>query len=226
MTWDLTDMLFEQRSVRREDWAEAHVADMVGCMRATAYRRRGVEPEPYTRAELAKFAIGRGYEYAVAADLRERGHKVQHDPDFTVVTFGLTGHPDLIVDDELLVECKSGDGGSNYPKKDPRAGEPKDVQPHHAIQAAAYALTPGLGIQFAGVQQYFGYDNGERWYPINPDAYRGVIEELSAEVLAKTGPEQPLPPAEPPPRDIVPYDACAYCKFSICERNPKYEAEL
>ena len=55
-----------------------------------------------------------------------------------------------------------------------------------------------------------------------PEDYREIIEWRAREVVALTGPEMPLPPAMPPPADVVPYDACAYCRWRMCERNPQH----
>ncbi len=214
--------LCTERAKPRGDEALTHVSDLTTCLRAVAYRRRGVVPEPYDAATLAKFAIGHAYEQNVAKTLREAGHAV--DEGVEVSAFGLNvGHPDLIVDGEVLVETKTTDGGAYYPKSDKeRAGEPKEVSAHHAIQASAYALA--LGIRRAVVLvKHAGFAHDEIAHDVDPERYRAKIESLAADVVALTDPASPLPPAEPKPRDVVPYDECAYCRFRVCERNPAYD---
>lgn len=221
---DLTAVLFAQRSIPRPDQALTHVADLTSCLRATAYRRRGMQPEPFTARDLAKFAIGHGYEAEVAATLAAAGHEPQTGMEVT--GFGLdVGHPDIVLPD-LLIECKTTDGGANYPKSDrERAGQPKEVSVHHAIQAATYALMLGLPKAVVLVKHAGIGDRGheEVQHVVEPEAYREQIEALAREVVALTGPEMPLPPAEPKPREVVPYDECGYCRWRMCERNPNRE---
>ena len=197
------------------------MADLTTCLRAVAYRRRGVVPEPYTANDLAKFALGHGYEYSTAKTLREAGHEVQENVE--VGGFGLdVGHPDLIVDRELLWEGKTTIAGPNYPKSDKeRAGQPREVSTHHAIQAATYALMLDLPRAVVGVLHY-GFECTEVTHDVNPEDYREIIEERARAVVALTGPEMPIPPAEPPPSDIVEYDVCGYCRFHQCEKNPHH----
>lgn len=219
---DLTDILFAQRSVPRGDELLPHVADLTSCLRATAYRRRGYKPEPFTKTKLAQFAIGRGYEYEVERTLTEAGHVVQ--ADLEVEYLGLVGHPDLFVDGEMLIETKTTDGGALYPKSHKLAGQQKEVSVHHAIQASAYALA--LKAEFAVVLVKYAYGHEEVAHPVNPDEYRDQIEMLAREVIALTGPEMPLPPAEPKPREVVPYDQCSYCDWRACVRNPNHDPDL
>ena len=54
-----------------------YFGDLTECLRAVAYRRRGLVPEAYDAATLAKFAIGHAYEQNVARTLREAGHDVE-----------------------------------------------------------------------------------------------------------------------------------------------------
>lgn len=221
---DITEALFAQRSIPRGDEALTHVGDLTTCLRAVAYRRRGVIPEPYSATEQAKFALGLAYEQNTARTLREAGHEIQEGVE--CAAFGLDiGHPDLIQNRELLIETKTTSGGAKYPKGDnARAGQLKEVSAHHAIQAAAYALALGLPRATVLVMHY-GYECIEVAHEIRPEDYRDQIEALAAEVVALTGPEMPLPPAEPPPLDVVPYDSCGYCRFSQCERNPRHDFE-
>lgn len=232
---DLTAVLFAQRSIPRPDQALTHVADLTSCLRATAYRRRGMQPEPFTARDLAKFAIGHGYEYEVAKTLREAGYDAVEDEE--AQGFGLDiGHPDIIVFPDvdadmpnLVIECKTTDGGANYPKSDrERAGQPKEVSVHHAIQAAAYALMVGAPKAVVLVKHAGIGDRGheEVAHVVEPEAYREQIEALAREVVALTGPEMPLPPAEPKPREVVPYDECGYCHWRQCERNPNHQEEV
>jgi hypothetical protein len=218
----LIETLAATRGIPRGDEALTHVADLTTCLRAVAYRRRGATPEPFTARELAKFALGHGYEAEVAHTLTAAGHEVQ--TGIEVQAFGLDiGHPDILVDRELLIECKTTDGGANYPKSDrERAGQPKEVSPHHAIQAATYALALGVPKAVVLVKHAGIGDRGheEIAHEIDPEAYREQIEMLAREVVALTGPDMPLPPAEPKPADVVPYDECAYCRYRLCERNP------
>jgi hypothetical protein len=218
--------LFQQRGIPRGDEALTHVADLTTCLRAVAYRRRGVNPAPHTARELAKFAIGHGYERELADTLRAAGHDVQQDVE--VSGFGIdVGHPDLIVDRQLLVEAKTTDGGATEPKSaGARAGMPKGVSVHHAIQAAAYALMLDVPKAVVIVKHAGIGDRGheEVAHDVDPEAYRDQIEMLAREVVALTGPEMPLPPAEPKPQNVVPYDECGYCRYRVCERNPKHQA--
>lgn len=224
---DLTATLFAQRSIPRPDQSLTHVADLTSCLRATAYRRRGMQPEPFTARDLAKFAIGHGYEAEVAATLAAAGHEPQTGMEVT--GFGLdVGHPDIVLPD-LLIECKTTDGGANYPKSDrERAGQPKEVSVHHAIQAATYALMLGLSKAVVLVKHAGIGDRGheEVAHVVEPEAYRERIEALAREVVALTGPEMPLPPAEPPPLSVTPYDSCGYCKWTQCHRHPRHQEEV
>lgn len=226
---DLTAVLYAQRSVPRGDELLSHGSDVYSCLRASAYRRRGIKPMPYTKRDLAKFAIGHGYEMEVAQTLRDAGHVVRHDPKgFVVSAFGLDIiHPDILVDGKLLVEVKTTDGGANYPKSDrERAGLPKDVSTHHAIQVAMGALALGVPhakvlVKHAGIGDR-GHE--EVAHDVRPEQYREQIEALAREVVALTGPEMPLPPAVPRPDTVVEYDECFYCRYHQCERNPKHTA--
>jgi hypothetical protein len=222
--FDLTDILFKQRSKPRGDEKFSHVSDLTTCLRAVAYRRRGVVPAPYTPQDLAKFALGHAYEQNTAKTLREAGHDAQEGAE--CAGFGLdVGHPDIILNGETLIETKTTSAGALYPKSDKegRAGQPREVSTHHAIQAAAYALALGLPKAKVMVAHY-GYEVAEAEHEIEPEQYRAQIEMLAREVVALTGPEMPLPPAEPPPPEVVPFDSCSYCRFTQCFRNPKHVA--
>ena len=220
----LQQTLFQQRSKPREGETLTHFGDITGCLRATAYRRRGLKQAPLTREELAKFAIGLGYEAEVGNTLAEAGHVVEQGVE--VSGFGLdVGHPDHIVDGALVIETKTTSGGARYPKSDPRAGEYRPVSAHHALQAAAYALALEMPKAVVLVN-HLGFTHEEVAHEVNPEQYREKIEELARDVVALTGPEMPLPPAEPPPRDVVPYDACSYCRWYQCSRNPKHDPAL
>ena len=221
-TTALLDILFAQRSKPRGDEMLTHIGDTITCLRAVAYRRRGVVPAPYTPQDLAKFALGHAYEQNTAKTLREAGHDAQEGAE--CAGFGLeVGHPDIILDGETLIETKTTSAGALYPKSDKegRAGQPREVSTHHAIQAAAYALALGLPKAKVMVAHY-GYEVAEAEHEIEPEQYRAQIEMLAREVVALTGPEMPLPPAEPKPRDVVPYDECGYCRWRMCERNPHH----
>lgn len=221
----LLQTLFEQRAKPRGDELLTHVADLTTCLRAVAYRRRGFTPLPFEPRDLAKFAIGHGYESEVAQTLTEAGHVVAENLETS--GFGLdVGHPDLLVDGQLLIECKTTDGGANYPKSDrERAGQSKEVSAHHAIQAAAYALMLEAPRAVVLVKHAGIGDRGheEVAHEIEPHAHLEQIQMLAREVVALTGPEMPLPPAEPKPRHIVPYDECQYCRWAQCSRNPKHD---
>lgn len=219
----LLQTLFEVRSRPRGDELLTHVADLTDCLRAVSYRRRGMTPEPYTANAQAKFALGHAYEQHVAKTLREAGHEVQEGAEIS--DFGLDiGHPDIIVDRALLVETKTTIAGANYPKSDKqRAGQPREVSVHHAIQASAYALALELPRAVVAVMHY-GFECVEAAHEVNPEDYREIIESRAREVVALTGPEMPIPPAEPPGSDVVEYDVCSYCRYRICERNPKHVA--
>ena len=205
MIVDLTDVLFKQRSKPRGDEEKGHISDLYSCLRATWYRRNGKTCAPFTPEKLAQFAIGLGYEADVMKTLREAGHDVK--TDFEVEYLGLTGHPDGLVDGELVIECKT-----------TAARKPKDeVSPHHAIQAAAYALA--IGAPRAIVLVEHAGTHVEATYEINPEAYRAIIGRRAAEVHARTGPGMAIPEADP--GDLAPW-GCSYCSWTQCPRNPQY----
>jgi CRISPR/Cas system-associated exonuclease Cas4 (RecB family) len=217
----LLNTLYQQRSLPRGDELLTHTTDIVECLRAVSYRRRGMTPAPFTRRDMAKFAMGHAFEHETARTLRKAGHDIQEGVE--VAAFGLDiGHPDIIVDRELLLETKTTDGYPTYPKSDKaRAGQPKEVSTHHALQASAYALALELPRAIVFVK-YADFDHTEVPYEVNPEDYREIIEERARAVVALTGPEMPIPPAEPPPSDVVEYDVCSYCRFPQCEKNPKH----
>jgi hypothetical protein len=133
------DTLTAQRAIPRGDELLTHVADLTDCLRAVAYRRRGLTPAPFAPQTLAKFAIGHAYEQNTARTLRDAGHEVQESAE--VQAFGLDiGHPDIILDRTVLIETKTTSGGARYPRSHRFAATAKPVSRHHAIQAAAYAL--------------------------------------------------------------------------------------
>jgi CRISPR/Cas system-associated exonuclease Cas4 (RecB family) len=212
----LTDILFAERSKPRGDEASPHIGDLYKCLRAVWYRRNGFEEEPADRELQAKFQIGHDYEHGVARTLRAQGHLVTEGVEADLL--GLRGHPDLIVafnatvgdeDPTLLIETKTTD-----------ARKPKDqVQPHHALQAAAYALALGLSEAVVLVKHAGSHVETEYW--IQPEASRALIERKAAEIHAKTGQGAPMPPAVP--SDVPPYDECQYCRFRQCERNPQHD---
>jgi Holliday junction resolvase len=202
---DLTAVLFAERSKPRGDELLPHVADLYACDRATAYRRRGEKPLPFTRAKLAQFAIGHGYEANVAHTLRAAGFEVVTDERVAVA--GLVGHPDIRLPHEsLLIECKT--TGYRTPKP--------VVDDHYAIQAAAYAI--GTNSEHAAV--LVKYADDEVSYPVDPQAWERTIELRAAQVLERTDASAPLPPADPGP--FAPW-GCKYCDYAQCERNPKHD---
>lgn len=213
-TFDLTEVLFRQRSKPRGDELDAHAADLYGCDRATWYRRKGLKPLPFTREKLAQFAMGLGYEYAVANDLIHAlgfGRVLQ---DEQVDFLGLTGHPDLILfptaesnEPDLVIEVKTTE------LQTPKA----EVSPHYAVQAAFYALA--LKAPRAVVLVKHARSHAETTYEINPEGYRALIEKRAAEVLARTEPTKPEPRAEP--GELAPW-GCKYCNWTMCERNPDH----
>ena len=130
---DLTRVLYEQRSIQRDDEEQPHISDLYGCDRATWYRRNGYKPEPFTAEKLAQFAIGLGYEMEVGDTLAAAGYTVTCGEQ--VEYLGLVGHPDIVVWDKdlpetrnLLIEVKTTD--LQKPKT--------SVSLHYAVQAAAY----------------------------------------------------------------------------------------
>jgi hypothetical protein len=219
---DLTEILFAQRSKPRGDELLPHVADLTTCLRAVAYRRRGYKPEPFTKNKLSQFAIGLGYELSVAADLTAAGHNVEQKLEVEI--YGLTGHPDLFVDREWLIECKTTDWST------PR----EDASPAHAIQASAYALA--LDAQFTSVLTKYGpnfrnpdVSHVERDYPINPDQWVTFIAEQAANVIEATDPSAPLPRAEPSPLNVNEKGEnweCRYCAWRMCPANPRHDPSL
>ncbi len=214
---DVTAVLFEQRSKPRGDEHLAHCADLYGCDRATWYRRRGLKPAPFTPSKLAQFAIGHGYEGEVRETLAEAGLKLM--PDGTTVEFlGLTGHPDIVVTEnvpdllgpsgELVVEVKTTE-----------LVNPKDeVSPHYAIQAAFYALA--LQAPRAVVLVKHAKSHAEVPYEVDPEEWRAIIEQRAAEVLERTHPDAPIPPMEP--SELAKW-GCSYCEWRRCARNPKWD---
>jgi CRISPR/Cas system-associated exonuclease Cas4 (RecB family) len=206
---DLTQILFEQRSIQRDDENEAHISDLCGCDRATWHRRNGHVPEPFTAEKLAQFAIGLGYEREVGDTLREAGLDVK--TGMTVDYLGLTGHPDIVIDDKLLVETKTTD-----------LQNPKDsVSLHYAVQAAAYALA--LSIEDAVVLVKHAKTHIEAQYFLKAEGYREMIEERAREIHETTGAGMPPPPAVPNP--ISPW-GCRYCDYRMCPSNPKHAEEI
>lgn len=213
---DLIEILAKQRGVSRGDGPETHFSDMWSCHRATAYRRRGEQPEPNSRETLAKFTIGHAYEAQVAKTLREAGHRVEHDPEnFIVSGFGLdVGHPDLFVDDRLVVEVKT--SGARKPKD--------EVQPHHAVQVAAtaLALAQNRGLQPLEAVVLVHYaSNIEKAYPVDPEPLQPLIQRLAREVIDLTAPDMALPPPIPP--QWLSYKPCdGYCEWTQCLANSKH----
>lgn len=206
--FDLTAILFEQRRKPRGDELEAHAADLYGCDRATWYRRRGLKPLPFTQTKLAQFAIGHGYEAEVRETLTEAGMPLLPD-GIPILYLGLTGHPDIVpLSDAPLIEVKTTELVT------PKA----EVSPHYAVQAAFYALA--LSIKRAVVLVKHARSHIEKTYPVHPEDYRALIERRAAEVLARTAPTAPEPPAQP--NDLAPW-GCKYCEWAICERNPGHE---
>ena len=217
----LTDALFAARSRPRGDEADAHVADLYACDRATWYRRNGYAPEPFTREKLAQFAIGHGYEREVASSLREAGYMVEQNGEVTIC--GLTGHPDIVLyavsaDGEPLnftvdevVEVKTTEAGTPKP----------EVSAHHAIQVAAYALARGASKARVLVKHARSHVEAE--YVVNPEDWRERIVARADEIHARTAKGAPMPPAEP--GDLAPW-GCKYCDFRMCERNPNHIAFL
>lgn len=235
----LVQTLFEQRSIPRGDELLTHFSDAHNCLRATAYRRRGLPSAPYAPRDLAKFAIGHAYEMEVANTLRAAGHEVEYDPEnFVVSGWGLEiGHPDMLVDNSIVVECKTTDAFSPFEpatiarKPNPRAGELKPLSPSHTIQVSMSALAiaeirmlPPLRAvvltKYAGVGEQGHIEYG---FDVEPEQHREHIEQLAHDVIRLTGPEMPLPPATPPGSTVLSYNACVYCRFHQCEANPKYE---
>lgn len=209
----LIQTLFEQRSKPRGDELLTHVSDLTTCLRAVAYRRRGLTPAPLTPQELAKFAIGHAYEHSVADTLRDAGHEIQEKIE--VPAFGLdVGHPDIVIDREILLETKTTDAFTPKPA----------VSPNHAIQASAYAMALDLPCAVVLVKCAGGVNRGhsETTYDVDPEDYRDQIAMLAREVIALTGPEMPLPAARPKLRDVVPYDECGYCRWHQCPANPNH----
>ncbi len=216
MSFDLTALLFEQRSVPRGDEAQAHIADLYGCDRATWYRRNGYAPEPFSPEKLAQFALGHAYEENVAKTLREAGLRVEEGA--CVELHGLTGHPDLVVSgidtvtgdtiEPTLVECKT------TQKRQPSP----EASKHYAVQAAAYALALGLSKAKVLVFHFVG-SFAEAEYDVDPEAWRATIARRATEIHDRTAPGEQIPPAVPDP--LAPW-GCQYCDFRMCEKNPKF----
>ena len=206
---DLTQVLFEQRGQPRGDEHSAHIADLYNCDRATWYRRNGYSPEPFTPEKLAQFAIGHGYEMEVGATLIDAGYNVRTGVE--VEYLDMIGHPDIVIGDELLIECKTTE-----------AVNPKDsVSLHHAVQAAAYALA--LGIEDCAVLVKHARSHVEAVYAFKAEGYRELIEQRAAEVATRTKPGAPIPPAVPNP---IAKWGCSYCSFRMCSSNPDFDKAL
>jgi CRISPR/Cas system-associated exonuclease Cas4 (RecB family) len=215
---DLTTALYHARSRSRGDEAGAHIADLYACLRQTWYRRNGYPGEIFTREKLAQFAIGLGYERAVADSLAECGLVVRQNVE--VEYLGLIGHPDIIAAEvtpegrtkwEVLIEVKTTELRTPKP----------EVSPHYAIQAAAYALA--LGIPKAIVLVKHAGSHVETEYHIDPEGYRRIIEKRAAEVVAQTAKGAPIPPADP--GELAAW-GCKYCSYVQCPSNPKYVAPV
>jgi len=246
---DLTAALYAQRSKPRGDEAEAHVADLYGCDRATWYRRNGETPAPFSQTKLAQFAIGNGYEREVGDTLRAAGYRVRIDEDVTI--FGLTGHPDIIVMDapspgELIavddlrdfLEIAEPKPGLVIEVKTTEARKPKTpLEIDKAYVGIEGAPDPGdnpcpphyaiqaatyalaVGAPRAKVLVKYAGTHDEREWDIDPEAWRPVIERRAAEIHARTFAGAPIPPAVP---DALAPWGCAYCDWRMCERNPNY----
>lgn len=219
---DLTAELFAQRSKPRGDELLPHVADLTSCLRATAYRRRGHNPEPFTPNKLAHFAVGNGYEMEVAETLRAAGHEVvQHLSIDLFGPDGLLGHPDLWVDREHLIECKTTDWSTPDP-------EPK---PAHVIQASAYALALDAKRTTVLVKYGANFRNPdqshvERAYEVEPEQFRDWIEEQAGRIIDLTDPAAPLPEAVPNPFNVNAKGEnweCRYCAWRLCPEHPRHE---
>jgi hypothetical protein len=205
---DITQTLFRQRAKPRGDEAEAHIADLYGCDRATWYRRNGYPVAVIDQTTQAKFAIGLAYEAEVVQTLRAAGHDVK--TGMSVDLLGLTGHPDAVIDDELLLEVKTTDARNPKP----------DVSPHYAVQAAAYAMALGL-VDCAVLVKHAG-SHAEVEYHFKAAKYAPTIVRRAKEVIERTAPGAEMPAAEPD--ELAPW-GCSYCTWRQCERNPKHDAE-
>jgi len=208
---DLIETLYRQRSVPRGDELDAHCADLWSCLRATWYRRQGLQPAPFSREKLAQFAIGHGYEQEVAGTLQDAG--IDAEQGLRVSFLGLTGHPDIVIyagdtSSDTVIEVKTTELVS--PKD--------DVSPHYAIQAAFYALA--LNIPRAVVLVKHAKSHAEVVYSVDPEDYRDLIERRAAEVIEATAPGAPMPPMEP--GELAPW-GCRYCSWVRCARNPKWD---
>ena len=212
---DLTRVLYEQRSIQRDDEEQPHISDLYGCDRATWYRRNGYKPEPFTAEKLAQFAIGLGYEMEVGDTLAAAGYTVTIGD--TVEYLGLTGHPDIVVWDKdqpetrkLLIEVKTTD-----------LQKPKDtVSPHYAVQAAAYALA--LNISDAVVLVKHAKTHIETQYYLKPEGYRAMIEERAHEIHDRTTPGEVMPPAV---RTRSRPGAVSIARYRMCPSNPKFDSQ-
>jgi hypothetical protein len=233
---DLARTLFEQRSIRRGDELLTHASDLWTCLHAVARRRRGEQPEPFDAATLVKFQAGHDYEHGVARTLREIGHTVEESID--IPGFGLESiHPDLLVNDNLVIETKTTD-----------ARTPKEVcQPHHAFQVAtsALAIAAARGLEtLKAVVLVRHASHTEVAYDVPTEPWKALIEARAPMVVEYTNPERHLPEPFPlsevalpsdlahydPPKKgheggmILPYDECSYCRWRQCVRNPRHTA--
>lgn len=236
---DLTGVLYGQRAVRRGDELKTHASDLWACMHATSLRRRGEQPAPLTQTDLVKFQAGHDYEHGVARTLREIGHRVEEGIDLPVA--GLEScHPDLLVNDNLVIETKTTDSRT-----------PKEVcQPHHAFQvsASSFAIAENRGVgPLPGVVLVRHASHVETAYSVDPEPWEALIRDRAEMVIEMTDPSRPIPAPYPlstvelpdhlkkfnPPKAkgaspqagmILPYDECGYCRWTQCPANPKRNA--
>lgn len=188
---DLTSVLYSARAVRRGDELKTHASDLWSCMRATSLRRRGEHSTPLTVTELVKFQAGHDYEHGVARTLRELGHTVEEGIDLPVA--GLEScHPDLFVNNNLVIETKTTD--SRIPKE--------TCQPHHAFQVATsvVAIEQDRGLKGLGAIVLARYaSHVEVAYEVAPEPWKLLIQARAEMVVEMTDPSacsQALPHAQ------------------------------
>jgi CRISPR/Cas system-associated exonuclease Cas4 (RecB family) len=220
-----------RRASQDRDPLRPAVSDLFGCDRSTWYRRNGYKQPEVDDGTLRKFDLGHAIEGQIVSRLREAGAHVRTGfvialrvQDGTLIARRIesddepdqdeiSGHPDALVaraDGGTLLEVKS---------SDVRKIEPT-CKPHYALQAAAYALGTHAKRCIVHLTHTALYLKDEKEYEIDHEALRGRVTERVVQVLERTAPGAPIPPAIPE-RESAAY-ACKYCPWAQCVANPAY----
>ena len=223
----------------RGDERHAHVKDIGSCDRQTWARRQGNE-EKFDADTLRKFVLGFACEdYALAAAASRQtvttGVRLAMRPGFEGVVgrivgadyipteFELVGHPDGVLDD-AVVEVKSTEFLTSrnppYERIIPTLETVVAKQFHYVLQTAAYALA--LNKRW-GVLIIVCRASGKKTVlRLDPLQFERDVLSRMVEVLAYTGRDRPMPPAQPPAFSFNGKGVswmCKHCRFFDCEKN-------